>query len=169
MIATLRSHSVFSEVKSSLTLFIVCFICVLSLVYLVSSVSRLPWIYCLFGLTLVLPFPTLFAPCLDYCSHFGLPLLSSPLDTVCCCSTLTVFWPCFTNKACTWIRTSHVSSASLQNTRPHENPAAFLTHPDQVWTHSISCLTCVKEVYSLRSTPLNFVCYLTRHLLMRLH
>ncbi len=80
-----------------------------------------------------------------------------------------VFWPRFTNKACTWIHTSHVSSASLQNTRPHEDPGAFLTDPGQVLTHSISCLTCVKEVYPLRSTPLNFVCYLTRYLLMRLY
>ncbi len=83
VIATLRSHSVFSEVKSSLTLFIVCFICVLILAWFISSClsAACPWIYCLFGLTLVLPFRTLFAPCLDYCSRFGLPLLSSPLDT----------------------------------------------------------------------------------------
>ncbi len=37
VIVTLRSHSMFSEVKSSLTLFIVCFICVLILAWFISS------------------------------------------------------------------------------------------------------------------------------------
>ncbi len=95
--SNLTSHSVF--LKLSLEPFIVCFICVLILAWFLSSrlSAACPWIYCLFGLTLVLPFRTLFAPCLDYCSRCGLPLLSSPLDTVCCCLTLPVFWPCFTN------------------------------------------------------------------------
>ncbi len=40
----------------------------------------------------------------------------------------------FLNKACTWIRTFHVSFVPLQNTRPHKDPAAFQTNICQVWT-----------------------------------
>ncbi len=47
-----------------------------------------------------------------------------------------------------------VLSAPLQNTRPHEDPSAFLKNLDQVWTHSTSCSSSSIEEYITQSCEL---------------
>ncbi len=144
-----------------------------------------PWSSAL-GLTSCLMFRTLFAPRLNYCSRYQITPPCQALwilfaDRRPCLLTWVIL--CLVLNMPVWTRTVMtmplsnkalqmdplVLSAPLQNTRPHEDPSAFLKNLDQVWTHSTSCSICDKGVHLLRNTSLNPVSCLIGYLLMTLY
>ncbi len=142
------------------------------------------------GLTLCLPLDSV-CSCLDHClctwitplvkpsgycspieDHARLLEYSSALPSIylfAICSTLPVFLTMSIKKSLHMDPYASRLVRSVTEYSATRGSSRFLKNPGQVWTHSISYLTCVKEVYPLRSMPLNFVCYLTRYLLMRLY